>query len=187
MVDVAREIREAADTKMQCLSIATEIESAGRVIVQAVQRGGKVLVCGNGGSAADAQHFAAELVGRFERERRGVAAFALTTDTSILTAVSNDEGYEQVFARQVQAVGAAGDVLVGISTSGDSPSIIHAIDAARVLGMERVVLVGRGGGQLARMPGVTVVCVPSERTCRIQEAHTMTLHLWAQMVDEALG
>lgn len=187
MIDVSREIREAADTKVRCLAIADQIEAAGRAIVGALAGGRKVLACGNGGSAADAQHFVAELVGRFERDRRGMAAVALTTDSSILTAVSNDVGYEQVFARQVRALGAPGDVLVAISTSGESPSVLAAVEATRVLGIERVALIGRGGGQLGREPGTTVVCVPSDRTCRIQEAHTMILHVWAQMVDEAFG
>lgn len=186
MIDVAREIRDAAETKLRCLAIAAEIEHAGQLIVAAVRRGAKVLVCGNGGSAADAQHFVAELVGRFERDRRGVCALALTTDSSILTAVANDSGYEQIFARQVQAIAAPGDILVVISTSGDSANVVAALAAAGTLGLERIALLGGSGGLIGRTAGVTAVRVPSDRTCRIQEAHGMVLHIWAQLIDDAL-
>lgn len=187
MINIRAEIEQAIATKQASLALAPVIEAAGREIVEAVRRGNRIFVCGNGGSAADAQHFAAELVGRFERERRGVAAHALTTDTSLLTALANDHGYDAVFERQVTALGARGDVLVAISTSGESESVVRAVEAAQRLGMASIVLVGRGGGRLARVPGVIVVCVPSDRTCRIQEVHTMVVHIWAQMVDEAFA
>lgn len=187
MIDVAREIREAIDTKARSVGLVPVIEQAGRQIVQALTRGNKVLVCGNGGSAADAQHFATELVGRFEVTRRGVPCVALTADSCLITALANDHGYEGVFARQVNALGAKGDVLVAISTSGESESVVKALTEAGAIGMERIGLVGRGGGRIGRLPGVTVVCAPSDRTCRIQEVHTMVVHIWAQMVDEAFA
>jgi phosphoheptose isomerase len=187
VIDVIREIREAIEVKERSIALAPAIAEAGDRIVKAVLRGNKVLVCGNGGSAADAQHFAAELVGRFETDRRGVPAIALTTDTSLLTALANDNGYRTVFGRQVRTLGQTGDVVVGISTSGDSESVVDALEAAGELGIERVALVGRTGGRLALLPDVTVVHVPATRTARIQEVHTMVIHIWAQMVDTALA
>ncbi|ODS52349.1 MAG: hypothetical protein ABS36_17315 [Acidobacteria bacterium SCN 69-37] len=186
MIDVGREMRQSIDVKTASLALAPVIASAGTRIVEALQRGGKILVCGNGGSAADAQHFATELVGRFERERRGVPCLALTADSLLLTALANDHGYQAVFERQVRTLGTAGDVLVAISTSGESESVVRAVAAAQAIGMTCIGLVGRGGGRIARMAGVDVVCVPSDRTCRIQEVHTLIIHVWAQMVDEAL-
>jgi phosphoheptose isomerase len=187
MIDIAREIREAVDTKSRSVGLVPVIEQAGEQIVRALRRGNKLLVCGNGGSAADAQHFATELVGRFEVTRRGVPCVALTADTCLLTALANDHGYQGVFARQVAALGVDGDVLVAISTSGESDSVVNALVAAEANGMERIGLVGRGGGRIGRLPGVTVVCAPSDRTCRIQEVHTMVVHIWAQMVDDAFA
>ncbi len=185
MTDVALEIAQAIATKRDSLVLAPAIAAAGEQIILALQRGNKVLVCGNGGSAADAQHFATELVGRFELERRGVPCVALTADSCLLTALANDHGYQGVFARQVAALGMAGDVLVAISTSGESESVINALVQAETIGMDRIGLVGRGGGQVGRLAGVTIVCAPSDRTCRIQEVHTMVVHIWAQMVDDA--
>lgn len=187
MIDIVREIRESIAVKSRSEALAPDIARAGAQIVDVLRRGGKLLVCGNGGSAADAQHFAAELVGRFERDRRGVPALALTTDTSLLTALSNDHGYDQVFARQVAALGTSADLLLAISTSGDSQSVVEALLTAEHIGLARVALVGRGGGRIGCMPGVTVVCAPSDRTCRIQEVHTLVIHIWAQMVDEAFS
>jgi D-sedoheptulose 7-phosphate isomerase len=187
MIDVAGEIRQAIDVKRESLALAPVIESAGERIVRALRRGNKILVCGNGGSAADAQHFSAELVGRFELTRRGVPCLALTTDTSLLTALANDHGYQAVFERQVTALGVKGDVLVALSTSGESDSVINALVAAQSNDLECIALVGRGGGRIGRMPGVMVVCAPSDRTCRVQEVHTMVIHIWAQMVDEAFA
>jgi D-sedoheptulose 7-phosphate isomerase len=187
VTDVRREIRQAIETKQAMLDLAPQIEAAGRILVEALRAGRRVLVCGNGGSAADAQHFSAELVGRFERERRGVPCLALTTDTSLLTALANDHGYDAVFERQVSTLGSAGDVLVAISTSGQSESVVGAITAAHAIGMSVVGLVGKGGGRIGRLPGVVIVCAPSDRTCRIQEVHTLVIHIWAQMVDEAFA
>src|SRR5690606_22436831 len=139
----------------------------------------KILACGNGGSAADAQHLVAELVGRFERERLPLAAVALNTDTAILTAVSNDYGYHDVFARQVNALGQPGDVLVAISTSGNSASVVRAVQAAQARDMIVIALTGKGGGQMAGMLGPQDfnLCVPHERTMRIQEVHGLLVHM----------
>jgi phosphoheptose isomerase len=161
------------------------IVSAARVILDAVKNGGKVLAFGNGGSAADAQHFAAELVGRFERDRRGVAAVALTTDTSVLTAVSNDYGFDRSFARQVEALGTAGDVAVGISTSGTSRNVIAAFDAARAKGMTIVAVTGRDGGPAGRSSDVHVN-VASASTARTQEVHRTILHAICELVEREL-
>jgi D-sedoheptulose 7-phosphate isomerase len=150
-----------------------------------ITAGGKVLACGNGGSASDAQHFAAEFVGRFERERPGLAAISLTTDTSILTAVGNDYDFGQVFAKQVQALGSPGDVLLALSTSGNSANVLAAVDAARARDMTVIALTGRGGGKLRDKLADTDVhiCVPHERTARIQEVHILAIHCLCDAVD----
>lgn len=163
-----------------------DVESAGRVICDALAAGNKILLCGNGGSAADAQHIAAELVGRYEDQRRPFPAIALTTDTSALTALSNDFGYEEVFARQVQALGKPGDVLIAISTSGKSPNIVRAAEAARSLGCKTIGLTGAHAEPLSHYCFITVK-VLSERTARVQEGHITIGHLWCEMVDEILG
>ena len=162
-----------------------DIEKSGRVICDALAAGNKILLCGNGGSAADAQHIAAELVGRYEDVRRPFPAIALTTDTSALTALSNDFGYEHVFARQVQALAKPGDVLIAISTSGKSPNIVKAAQTARDLGCQCIGLTGRHAEPLADYCFITVQVV-SERTARVQEGHITIGHLWCEMVDEIL-
>ena len=162
-----------------------EIEAAGRLIWEALNAGHKILLCGNGGSAADAQHIAAELVGRYEQQRRAFPAISLTTDTSALTALSNDYGYEGVFARQVEALAGAGDVLIAISTSGKSPNVLQAADQARALGCRTIALTGCSGEPLTAHCDLAVV-VPSNRTSRVQEAHITIGHLWCEMVDRAL-
>jgi D-sedoheptulose 7-phosphate isomerase len=151
----------------------------------ALRAGGKILACGNGGSAADAQHFCAELVNRFERERPPLAAVALTTDTSNLTSIANDYGYELVFEKQLRAIGRKGDVLLAISTSGNSPSVLAAVRAAHELGLHSVALTGRGGGKMAALlaPGDVHVCVPHDRTMRIQEVHLLALHCLCDGID----
>ena len=153
-----------------------------------ITAGGKLMVCGNGGSACDAQHFAAEFVGRFERERPGLAALALTTDTAILTAISNDYDFTAVYAKQVQALGAPGDVLIAISTSGNSANVLAAVEAAHAKDMTVVALSGRGGGKLAALLMDTDVhiCVPHDRTARIQEVHGLVLHCLCDAVDQQL-
>lgn len=161
----------------------SDIERSGRVIFDALASGKKLIICGNGGSAADAQHIAAELVGRYEKLRRSFPAIALTTDTSALTAVSNDFGFEEVFARQVTGLANAGDVLVAISTSGKSPNVLKAVERARELGCRTIALTGAGAEPLASACDMAVV-VPSPRTSRVQEAHITIGHLWCEMVDE---
>lgn len=162
-----------------------DIERSGQMICSALDRGNKVLLCGNGGSAADAQHIAAELVGTYELQRRAWPSIALTTDTSALTALSNDFGYEHVFARQVEALAREGDVLVALSTSGGSANVLKAAEVARKLGCQIIALTGRTGEPLASMCDVAIT-VPSERTSRIQEAHITIGHLWCEMVDTQL-
>ena len=158
------------------------------MMVQCLQSGGKVMACGNGGSAADAQHFAAELIGRFERERQELAAIALTTDSSILTAVGNDYSYDEVFAKQVRGLGKSGDVLLAISTSGNSKNVVKAIEAAKKIGIKIIALTGNGGGKIATLLDKDDIhlCAPSTRTARIQETHLVLLHSLCDGVDHLL-
>ena len=155
---------------------------AGELIRQTLHSGNKILICGNGGSAADAQHIAAELVGRYEAERRAWPAIALTTDTSALTALSNDYGYEEVFARQVQALARENDLLIALSTSGRSANVIRAAEKARELGCKTIALTGADGGPLSTVCDL-VLSVPTGRTSRVQELHITIGHLWCEMVD----
>ncbi|HKX93169.1 MAG TPA: D-sedoheptulose 7-phosphate isomerase, partial [Methylibium sp.] len=159
------------------------IAAAVHRLADALRAGGKVLVCGNGGSAADAQHFAAELSGRFERERPGLAGIALTTDTSALTAIGNDYGFDDVFARQVRALGARGDVAIAISTSGRSPNVLRAVEAARDAGLKVVALTGGDGGALATAADVTLRVSASTLSARIQETHILVGHVICELVD----
>jgi D-sedoheptulose 7-phosphate isomerase len=177
--DSAR-LKQAAAQKL-----AAPIARAASLMAAALAAGGKVLACGNGGSAADAQHFAAELVNRFERERPPLAALALTTDSSALTSIANDYAYEQVFAKQLRALGRKGDVLLAISTSGGSASVVEAARAARELGVAVVALTGRGGGALGAQLGAgdVHVCVPDDRTARVQEVHLLALHCLCDGID----
>jgi D-sedoheptulose 7-phosphate isomerase len=169
-------------------ALAAPIARGIELMVGALRSGGKLMACGNGGSAADAQHFAAELTNRFERERPPLAGLALTTDSSALTSIANDYSYEQVFEKQLRALGRKGDVLLAISTSGNSASVIAAMRAARELGIGIVALTGRGGGQMAKLLGQEDVniCVPHERTMRIQEVHLLTLHCLCDGIDQQL-
>ncbi len=159
--------------------------TVGQQLVASLRAGGKLLVFGNGGSAADAQHFAGELVGRFRHDRRGLPALALTTDSTILTAVGNDLGFEQIFARQVDAHGRPGDVAIGISTSGRSPNVLAALRLARERGLVTVGLTGAGGGPLAAWVD-HLIDVPDTDTPRIQEVHGMVVHVLCELVEEAL-
>jgi D-sedoheptulose 7-phosphate isomerase len=180
-------LRESARIKMQLAD-----EQAGAIlevidlVVTALARGNLVFFFGNGGSAADSQHLAAELVGRFVGERRPLPALALTTDTSILTSVGNDYGFDQIFLRQIQALGRPGDVAIGLSTSGNSPNVLQAIEAARAGGLVTVGLTGRGGGRLAELAH-HCLRVPSDDTARIQESHITIGHLICQGVDDAVA
>ncbi len=169
-------------------SLAPAIARAGEAVAGALRRGNKVLACGNGGSAADCQHFAAELVGRFERERPGLPAIALTVDSSALTAIANDYSYEAVFAKQVEALGREGDVLLAISTSGNSANVVAAMKAAKARGMAVVALTGRDGGQMAAMlaAGDHHLNVAHARTARVQEVHILALHCLCDTIDNVL-
>jgi len=186
---VSQHFSDSAQTKQKAAELlSAPIAQAVEMMVKCMLANGKILACGNGGSAADSQHFAAELIGRFERERPGLAAVALTTDTSALTAIANDYDYEQVFARQVQALGQASDVLLAISTSGDSKNVIAAIHAAHERDMQVVALTGKGGGHIAGLLSKEDVhiCVPADRTARIQEVHLLTLHCLCDGIDTLL-
>ena len=179
-------LRESAALKIQLAEeAAPTIVRAATVIAESLKSGGKVLLFGNGGSAADAQHLAAEFVGRFAMERKALPAIALTTDTSILTAVGNDYGYEHVFVRQVQALGRANDVAIGISTSGKSPNVVEAIRVAGALGLRTFALSGNDGGPLASAAEISVV-VPSRITARIQECHIALGHVLCELVEKSL-
>lgn len=156
--------------------------AAARAMIACLGSGGKILVFGNGGSASDAQHFAAELVGRFMRERRALASIALTTDTSILTALANDYAFDRVFARQVEALGRPGDVALGISTSGQSANVLAAFAAARALGLSVVALTGRDGGEVGRAADIHIN-VPSPSTARVQEVHRTLLHAICELIE----
>lgn len=165
---------------------ATPVVDAAAAIVDALKRGGKLLVFGNGGSAADAQHVAAELVGRFQRERIALAAVALTTDTSVLTSVANDYAFDRIFARQVEALGRAGDVALGISTSGASPNVVVALEAAHGLGMQTIALTGADGGAVGRAAAIHVN-VPSPATARVQEVQRTLLHVICDIVERSFA
>lgn len=186
---IEQHFRESAETKLYAMEImAPQIAEAIDLLVTALTSGSKALACGNGGSAADAQHFAAELVGRFERERPGLPAVALTTDSSILTAVGNDYDFNVVFSKQVHALGQPGDVLLAISTSGNSANVIAAVEAAHEREMRVIAMTGRDGGKIAGLlrDGDINLCVPSQRTARIQEVHLLTLHCLCDGIDVAL-
>ena len=163
---------------------ADRIEAAAGLLIDGLKGGGKVLFCGNGGSAADSQHLAAELTGRYLRDRAPLAAVALTVDTSALTAIANDYSYDEVFARQVRGLGRPGDVLVGISTSGNSRNVVAALEAARALGMRTVGLTGAAGGRMKELCDVCL-CVPSTDTPRIQEMHIAAGHMLCELVENA--
>lgn len=160
----------------------SQIEKCAGIIFDAVSNKKKILICGNGGSAADAQHIAAEFVGRYETERRGLPAIALTTDTSALTALSNDYGFERIFSRQVEALASEGDVLISFSTSGNSPNVISAVMKAREIGCQTIGLTGADGKKLASLCDACIL-VPSKRTARIQEAHITIGHIWCEIID----
>ena len=193
MADHAERVRahfaDSANVKQDAAAVlAAPIARAASLMTGCLLADGKILACGNGGSAADAQHFAAELVGRFERERPELPAISLATDTSLLTAVANDYSYEQVFAKQVRALGARGDILLAISTSGNSPNVVAAVDAAHQREMHVVALTGKGGGRVGELlAGDDVhLCVPHARTMRIQEVHLLAIHCLCDLIDATL-
>jgi len=183
---IQQQFFDSADLKYAAAEILSRpIADAVSAVVGCITAGGKVLACGNGGSASDAQHFAAEFIGRFERERPGLAAIALTTDTSILTAIGNDYSFVEIFSKQVQALGQPGDVLVAITTSGNSANVLAAVEAAHAKEMTVIAFTGRGGGKMNELLTETDVhiCVPHERTARIQEVHILALHCLCDAVD----
>ncbi len=183
---VSRSFRDGAELRLRLSeACAEEAVRAAQAIQKALRRGGKILLFGNGGSAADAQHIAAELIGRFARDRDPLPAIALTTNTSVLTALSNDYGFEQVFARQVRALGRRADVAIAISTTGRSPNILEGARAAKKLGLVTIGLTGSGGGPLARMVDVALV-VPSTNTARIQECHIILGHILCESAEAFL-
>ena len=187
---ISRQFQDSAETKLKAAAALTgPIAQAVDCMVQSLLANGKILACGNGGSAADAQHFSGELLNRFERERPPLAAIALTTDTSTLTSIGNDYRYEDVFAKQVNALGRRGDVLLAISTSGNSPNVIEAIHAAHARGVRVVALTGKRGGKIAPLlaPDDVHLCVPADRTARIQEVHLLCIHCLCDGIDALLS
>ena len=183
---IQQQFFDSADLKYAAAEVLSKpIADAVSALVGCITGGGKVLSCGNGGSAGDAQHFAAEFVGRFERERPGLAAIALTTDSSILTAIGKDYDFNSIFSKQVQAIGAPGDVLLAISTSGNSANVVAAIEAAHAKEMTVIALTGHKGGRMRELLLETdvMVCVPHDRTARIQEVHLLVLHCLCDAVD----
>jgi len=182
---IAQHLRDSSDVQSRMAGQTTLVEEIAGRLIRALQDGKKLVVFGNGGSAADAQHFAAELVGRFEKERPGLPAIALTTDTSALTAISNDFGYDKVFVRQVQALVQPGDIVVAISTSGNAASVLRGAEEAQRHGAWTVGLTGQTGGRLKAIVDACL-CVPSQRTAHIQECHISLIHALCACVDEAL-
>jgi D-sedoheptulose 7-phosphate isomerase len=182
---IERNLDEVADNMRQLKVEAPAIEAAAAAIIRSLRAGGKVIFCGNGGSAADAQHLAAELMGRYLKDRAPLPALALTVDTSALTAIANDYGYVEVFARQLRGIGRRGDVLVGISTSGRSPNVVKAFETARELGISTIAFTGMPGGRLAEAADIAIR-VPAGRTNSIQEMHIVVGHMLCGFVEEAL-
>lgn len=183
---IAQQFTDSAQTKLAALEFMAEpIAQAIEAMTHCLMANGKILACGNGGSAADAQHFSSELLNRFEMERPPLAAIALTTDSSTLTSIANDYAYAQVFSKQIRALGQPGDVLLAISTSGNSPNVQEAVLAAHEREMRVVALTGRGGGKIAELLGADDIhlCVPAERTARIQEVHLLTIHSLCDGID----
>jgi D-sedoheptulose 7-phosphate isomerase len=186
---IRQHFADSAQLKLAAVdTLAPQIRRAASMMTDCLLADGKLLACGNGGSASDAQHFAAEMVGRFERERPELPAISLVTDTSILTAIANDYDFAQVFAKQVRALGDAGDVLLAISTSGNSGNVVAAIDAAHERGMRVIALTGKGGGRMGELVTADDVhlCVPHSVTARIQEVHLLTIHCLCDAVDASL-
>ncbi|MBK6638008.1 MAG: phosphoheptose isomerase [Rhodocyclaceae bacterium] len=186
---IHQQFTDSIAAKQAALAVmAAPIDAAARLMAQCLQADGKIMACGNGGSAGDSQHFSAELLNRFERERAPLAALALSTDTSTLTSIANDYRYEEVFSKQVQALGRKGDVLLAISTSGNSPNVIEAIKVAHAKGIRVVALTGKQGGKMAPLLAADDVhlCVPAERTARIQEVHLLAIHCLCDGIDTLL-
>ena len=187
MLDIKQIIKDSAEVKLSMLNdCINEIESAAKMMIDASEKGNKILWCGNGGSAADAQHMAAELMGGLRsHDRPAIASLALTTDSSFITAWSNDTGYESIFSRQIEALGSEGDILVAISTSGNSMNVIRAIDAAKANNLKIIILTGKSGGKIIDMGDITI-CIPSNDTQRIQEGHLLVEHILCESVEASI-
>ena len=185
---IQQALEDGIQLRRQCMALLpASLHAAAMMMVDCLQGEGKVLVCGNGGSAADAQHFAAELVNRFERDRPGLAAISLCNDASIITSIANDDAFHEVFARQIQALGRPGDILLAISTSGNSPNILAATNAAHEAGMRTIALTGGDGGELGRLGTVSMrIHIPSASTPRVQEMHITCLHLLCSIIDDVM-
>lgn len=186
-MSITKSMLRSIETKLKLLSdrnFIFEIEKTGSRMITALKMGRKILIAGNGGSAADAQHFAAELAGKFIHDRKGLPVIALTTNSSIITAIGNDFGYEYIFSRQIEGLGQPGDIFVGISTSGNSKNIIEAMKQAKLTGMTTVGLLGRGGGEIKDMCDLTLI-IPSSSTQYIQESHIMVIHELCSLIDNA--
>jgi len=183
---IAQILRSSARVHEEtAITLCAEIAQAAQLIIDSMRDGGKLALCGNGGSAADAQHIAAELVGRFQMERRPLPAIALTTNSSVLTSLSNDYGFSDVFRKQVEALLVTGDVLIALTTSGNSPNCLEAVRAAREKGVTTIALTGAGGGQIAQQVDLALI-VPHEQTARIQEIHITIGHALCELIEEAL-
>lgn len=179
-------IKESVRTKEDVLKTqVSNIEKAARMMINCLQADGKILVFGNGGSAADSQHLAAELVGRFKKERRALAAIALTTNASTITAIGNDYGYDAVFTRQVEALGKEGDIAIGLSTSGNSANVIKALEKAKLMGLETIGITGGDGGKLGTVSDILIVA-GSKNTPRIQEAHILIIHALCELIEDEI-
>jgi D-sedoheptulose 7-phosphate isomerase len=181
-------INESIKTKQKLLDdkYLNQIVEAGEIIIEAVKKGNKILTCGNGGSAADAQHFAAELVIRYNKERPSIPAIALSSDSSAVTAAANDYGYEYLFSRQIEGLGNKGDILVGITTSGNSKNVYKAFETAKEKDMKTICLNGKHGGTINNLSLDSNIVIPSNETARIQEAHTNIIHIWCELIDQLI-
>ena len=182
---IESEIRESIAVQEQLIGSAQLIADAARLIIATMRNGGKLIVFGNGGSAADAQHLSAELVGRYRQDRKAFPAIALTTDSSAMTSISNDYGFDAIFSRQLEALGKPGDVVVAISTSGNSPNVLQALATAKKIGIASIALTGKSGGKLRNSVDVCL-CMPSDSTPRIQEAHGLVIHILSGLIETAL-
>lgn len=180
---IKNNLLESIETKNKVLNLIPQIEQAAQTIINALKNNKKVLVCGNGGSAADAQHFVAELVVRFETNRKALPAIALTTNTSNVTAGANDFGFQTIFSRQVEALGEEGDVLIGISTSGNSENVIKAFETAKNKRLATICLNGKDGGRINHLQLNTNIIIPSQNTARIQESHITIIHILCKLID----
>ncbi len=187
MADIIKDIiKESIRIKEAVLSkLSKEIKTAAGMISIALKKGGKVILFGNGGSAADSQHIAAEFVGRFKLERQGLASIALTTNTSIITSIANDYGYEEIFSRQVEAIGSDNDIAIGISTSGNARNVIAGLLEAKKMGLKTIALTGSGGGEMATIADLALT-VPSDNTARVQEAHIVIGHIICELAEQNL-